>query len=421
MSLLRKAFSLRQSCVAALLTAAGGCGGSQPAPGGERPASGSAVAPASASVSASRQADASQFVEGQDYVVVERRVFLDEARFDRPVEAFSLLFPRGWNIQGGVRWKGLGNCRADIVSNEVTATSADGTIRYQVLPSRSFVFTDDPMMRQVYQAGAQGGGCEVNAPFDASQYIAGYAQRDLQATASDMRVDEERMAISRQLDARSMAAAQQFGNQMQQKTTYAFGKITWPNGDEGLMHVGVTTMVLRKPNMVTGGVSTDSSTSVFYAVLMRYPAARRDEGTKLFGTIQSSFRQNPIWKQAKETFLTQVGNVEHAGRLDAIRLMGEQASAYAKSASEAQDRQMRSWEKQQASQEGQHKAFVQTIREVDTWRDSTGTVELSSGYSQAWSRGDGSYILSNKPTFDPSSAFQDQRWTEMKREKPGGS
>jgi hypothetical protein len=64
---------------------------------------------------------------------------------------------------------------------------------------------------------------------------------------------------------------------------------------------------------------------------------------------------------------------------------------------------------------------VHTIREVETWKDSGGTsVELSSGYDQAWSRGDGSYILSNKPTFDPSSVFQDQRWTEMKKEKPGG-
>jgi hypothetical protein len=65
-----------------------------------------------------------------------------------------------------------------------------------------------------------------------------------------------------------------------------------------------------------------------------------------------------------------------------------------------------------------HTSFVQTIREVETWRGADGRVELSSGYDQAWSRGDGSYIVSNSPTFDPRAAFQDQNWTELKRENP---
>jgi hypothetical protein len=81
----------------------------------------------------------------------------------------------------------------------------------------------------------------------------------------------------------------------------------------------------------------------------------------------------------------------------------------------AMDNNMRSWEQQQASQDRQHTKYVQTIREVETYRDANGTVELSSGYNQAWSRGDGSYILSNSPNFDPSSVFQDQNWTEMKQ------
>jgi len=400
-----------------LLFISSGCGGAEVAPTEGAPAA-PVAAPAAAATPA--QAVAADFVEGRDYVLLERRLFLDQDRFDRPVEAFSLLFPRGWTVEGGVKWKGLGACRADIVGNEVTATSPDGAIRYQMIPSRSFLYAQDQMTLQIYQAGAQAGGCQLNAPFDAIQYINGYAQRDLQATASDVTLDESRMPLARQLDAQAMQVAQQYGNQLQQQTTFAFGRITWPDGSEGLMEVGVSNMINRRPNIVTGGASTDSSTSVFHCVLIRYPAARRDEATKLFGTIQTSFRQNPIWKQAKDSFLTRVGNMEHAGRLETLRLQGEQATAYAKSQSEAQDRQMRSWEARQDSQDRQQKSFVQTIREVETWRDAGGSVELSSGFDQAWSRGDGSYILSNKPTFDPGSVFQDQRWTEMKREKPGG-
>lgn len=109
------------------------------------------------------------FVEGKDYLVLERRRFLDETRFDRPVEAFSMLFPRGWNIQGGVKWRGIQECRGDIVSNQVKATSPDGAIQYEAMPSRTFTWTDDQMMLQVMQAGAQRGGCAINQPFDAAR------------------------------------------------------------------------------------------------------------------------------------------------------------------------------------------------------------------------------------------------------------
>ncbi len=35
-----------------------------------------------------------RYTEGKDYQVLERRRFLDEQGFDRPVEAFSVLVPR---------------------------------------------------------------------------------------------------------------------------------------------------------------------------------------------------------------------------------------------------------------------------------------------------------------------------------------
>ncbi|MCZ2156290.1 MAG: hypothetical protein LC114_20705 [Bryobacterales bacterium] len=79
------------------------------------------------------------------------------------------------------------------------------------------------------------------------------------------------------------------------------------------------------------------------------------------------------------------------------------------------DASLRTWEAQQASSDRSHASFVKTIREVETYRDGGATVELDSGFNQAWSRGDGTYILSNSPGFDPSSVFQDQNWQEMKR------
>ncbi len=389
---------------------------------GARPVSSSEASaarePAEPGRAARETATPSTFVEGKDYTVFVRHRFLDQTRFDRPVEAFSMLFPKGWTIEGGVQWRGVQECRGDVVSNYVKASSPDGAIQYEAMPSRTFTWTDEPMMLQAMQAGAQRGGCRINQPFDAAQYIDGFAQQDLHAQASSIRADENRLSFLQQIDAQANATSRQFGNNTQQTSTMAFGTVTWPDGNEGILHVGVTTILMRKPDLLSGRVTTMASTSVFYSVLMRFPAARRDEATKLFSMVQSSFRPNPIWQQAKDQFLTALGNAEHNARMDTIRLMGEQSRAYAKAQSDASDQRMRDWESRQASQEQQHRTFVQTIREVETWKDASGTVELSSGYGQAWSRGDGSYILSNAPTFDPSSVLQDQRWQEMKRVDP---
>jgi hypothetical protein len=154
---------------------------------------------------------------------------------------------------------------------------------------------------------------------------------------------------------------------------------------------------------------------VFHQSVIRYPPAREAEALKVFGTISTSERINPLWKQAKEAFLTRVGNDEHAARMERLRLMGEQSRAYAKAQSEASDARMRNWERGQASSDANQSRFIQTIREVETWKDSSGTpVELSAGYSHGWSRPDGSYILTNNSNFNPAVELQ-QNWERMQK------
>jgi hypothetical protein len=357
----------------------------------------------------------SRMTHDGDYLVLERVRFADRMGFDRPVEAFSLLIPRGWQSDGGVKWRGLNECRSDIASNHVKAGAPDGSIQLEVLPSRSFVWTSDQMMMQALAAGAQNGGCQINQPFDAMQYIAGFARQDLGASASDIRIDESGMPALRALDQQANAVARQYGTDSEQSTTLALGTITFRDGTEGMAQVGVTNSILRRPDMMSGGVTVMTTTSVFHFAMIRYRPARKAEAARMFRTILSSHRTNPVWKQAKDQFLSRLGEMEHRGRLEKIRLMGEQSREYARAQGQAADARMRDWENRQTSQDKQHKQFVQAIREVETWKGAGGSVELAAGYDQAWSRGDGTYILSNKPGFDPNALFKDGGFTEMKR------
>jgi hypothetical protein len=361
--------------------------------------------------------DRSGFVEGKDYVVLERVRILDEMGFDRPVEAMSVLVPRGWRTESGVRWRGVNECRGEMITWQMTATSPDGAIRFTVLPVRSFGSSQNPMTQQVLVAASRQGGCGVSAPFDARRYLDDLARNELGASAvSDVRVDEAHQALIDRMSEQGNAVARQYGTASRQSGSAVYGTLEWPDGSKGLANVGVS--VSESPGTdYYGNASGFTTTTVFHQVYVRYPPERESEALRVFGTITTSHRMNPVWQRAKDRFLTQLGNAEHAGRMERIRLMGEQAAAYARSASEASDARMRDWERSQASSDASQHRFIQTIREVETWSDPNGgPVELGAGYDYGWSRPDGSIILTNNSLFDPAAELQ-QSWSRMSKVK----
>lgn len=130
----------------------------------------------------------------------------------------------------------------------------------------------------------------------------------------------------------------------------------------------------------------------------------------------SSHRVNPVWQQAKENFLTQLGNVEHAGRMERIRLMGEQSRAYAQAQGEASDRQMRgNWEQQQASQDGQHTRFVQAIREVETWKRQQRQRRTHLRLRSRMEQGRWQLHPHQQPQLRSFFGIQDQAWKSMQQ------
>lgn len=377
---------------------------------------GAASADASAGGGGVPGRSASGLVEGKDYVVFERVRLLDEMGFDRPVEAMSLLMPRGWRAEGGVRWKGVGECRSEIVTWQVRATSPDGQIQYAVMPARSFGSSQDQMTRQALMAGAQQGGCQVSEPFDAAEYLEHWARAELGgASVSDVHTPEEVRPRLAQLDAQANEVARQYGTGMNQTLSFVIGTLAWPDGSKGQGYVMVNNSVKYGNDPFTGAPDGFSTTNVSFRAYIRYPPAREEEALKLAKVFDKTYRINPVWAKATEDFLTRLGNAEHAGRMERIRLMGEQAAAYARSQSDAADARMRDWERRQSSSDANQERFIQTIRGVETWKDSGGgAVELSAGYQHGWSRPDGSYILTNNSLFDPAVEFQ-QNWSRMEK------
>lgn len=431
--------TVRALAFLSLIGMAASCTGGAPAPEGRAVASAETAELATPTTAAPEAV----YVEGKDYTVLQRARFMDDVGFERPAEAFSVLVPRGWKHEGGIVWKSLQECRGEMVSSTWRVTSPDGAIRFQTLPLHAWGWSSEPMMLQQMQMMRQQGGCEVGGVIDAAQYMREvYVPRELQgATITDVRGNETATRELQDQASRNMATLRQYsgGGQVNVSADAAIARLTWDDGTEGIALVSVFNVITDMPNQFTGAVQRITNSNASERSYIRFPAGRRAEAEALLANLKSSYRTNPQWKEAIEGYFVRMRQQQdamhhqrmqaiadataadaraHAGRLADIERQGDANTARFNQRMASMDTSMRSWEAQQSSQDRMHTAFVQSIREVETWQGGDGTVELSSGYGQAWSRGDGSYILSNSPSFDPRAALQDQTWQELKRAEP---
>lgn len=387
------------------------------------------------------QNSATNWKEGTDYTVLERVRFMDDMGFQQPAEAFSVLIPKGWKHEGGIVWKSLQECRAEMVGSKVRISSPDDAIIYQSLQPHSWGWASDPMMMQNMQMQAANGGCGIGREKSAEEYLReALLPNELRgATITEVKQNREAEQLIAQQGEKYRANARQYGGNADLRPSAITARLKWSDGSEGIALVTVQNLNTTMVNAYTGGMQQLGMSTANERSWVRFPAARKAEAEQFLANLKSSMRTNPAWKEAVDNYFVELGRQQdrihhqrmaaidantramtaaHNQRMNDIAAQGAANTARHNDRMATMDSQMRSWEQQQASNDRQHTRFVQTIREVETWQGSNGAVELSSGYDQAWSRGDGTYIMSNKPGFDPAAVFQDQNWTEMKRKDP---
>ena len=143
----------------------------------------------------------------------------------------------------------------------------------------------------------------------------------------------------------------------------------------------------------------------------RAPAGRLDEQERLFATMVASVQVNPAWDAALNRLALNLAQIQ-------IQSAAERSRIWSEAAAEVSRIRMEAWENQQASQDRIAHAWSQTMRGVETFAEpgEAVTVELQSGFDNAWSNGVGEYVLSDRPSFNPNTVFSNQNWTRMERQ-----
>lgn len=370
-------------------------------------------------------AQSTKYVSGKDYTQFVRARIMDKVGFAQPVEAFSLLIPETWKFEGGILWNPPGSSCAG-TNQDMKAVSPDGLYSFEMMPNYMWSYTTDPQVAQFQQQKQFPKYCSFGEPMNAEAYFKQvFAPNDL-GNPQIISIKENTsgvQALQESFDKSRQEMMQYGASQVNYYPSGISAVVKWNNNAEAIVICGVVIMEMVIPNQYNGSYSKSFTSMASERVVFMYPAGERDKAANMLTVMMGSIRTNTAWQNSVNSFwlaTRQQSNIEHIGRIrmldEQTRQMGNAAIRQGQQNLNNMDANMRSWEASQQSQDRIHTNFVKSIREVENYRDETGTVELSSGNNHAWSRSDGSsFIMSDNPNFDPSSVFQDQQWKEMKK------
>jgi hypothetical protein len=365
------------------------------------------------------------YVEGKDYLVYNRVRMLDRKGFTEPQEAYSILLPKDWKTEGEVEWNMPGSgCEGNW--SWLKAASPDGKYSIQIYPHQIFIWNEDPMLQQFnQQQNNSGSNCTFGQPMNAEDYLRKVFAAEI-GNPQIVSVEPNKFVVEQMQEnnERMRTELMRYGSAgVQFNQTAVNAVVRWPDNSEGLVTVGASITENLVPNVYNGTYAKSYSGYAFNKTVFKYPAAEAEQAKNQFGVIMGSVRTNPAWKNTVDKYwkdFREKRHVEHVGKIrmmdEQTRQMGQAAIRKGNERLQQMDTQMRTWEASQSSQDRMHTNFIKTIREVENFRDETGTYEMTSSYNHAWSRGDGtSFVMSNNPNFDPAFVFKDQGWKQMKK------
>lgn len=321
-------------------------------------------------------------------------------------EALSFLAPVDWEVEGGLVWRAHPTMPAAVA---MRVHSPKGLEQLECFPTLAFSWGGYLGPGTMFPPGANYLGNEVQAPVaDAIAYL---KERHLprvrgQAQARVMKAE----ALPKLAEAaREAEPSVPFGGP---RMVFTAGRVRVEYALNGKMveedhYCVLNTMILPAGNM------TIQIADKLYA--LRAPKGQLDTSTKLFETIIHSFRITLPWYNR----YAQLVQALTQAQMNQIRAAGELSRYLSRTSSEISDMMRQSYEQRQASQDRINKNWSQYMRGVEEFHDPVAgrSVELPSGYPNAWANNRGEYIVTESVNFNPNVEL-DGNWNRLERKQP---
>lgn len=356
----------------------------------------------------------SNMVEGKDYVILKRFRVEDKYGFNQPLEVSSFVLPASWQVNSSVQWDATKKCFPEMIQASVKATSPDGDYELTMLPVTQFDWSTDAVQLDAMRRGFYPHACYISQPTDAAGYIkyglAPYVKAQVKSASVIQELQQQMDAGAQQM---TNTAKQAGNNAYSHRGSAAEGVLQFEDGKEGLAFCTIMQTIVTMPG-TQGGMASNIQCYAGMRIVLKYKAGNNEMARKIMSTFFSSTRINPQWMGGVQAFYAAVTS-------NAQNELWKQIQITQKAQQEIGNNIIRSWEARNATTSGATKTdtdgFGQYLRGVENYTDDSGNkIELTSGYTNAWSKGDGSYLMSNNPAFDPNVELGDtQNWKPLNK------
>jgi len=325
------------------------------------------------------------------------------------IEAFRVLIPSDWKLEGGIHWI-LDNPAMPAITI-LKIANPKGSEELEVFPNQMFFWTNNQMLLSMFPIGSKYFGSEVHPPTDPIGFIQDILIPRARHNVSNIRlIEKERIPdLAKQLGA---------GKQQPGITVSAdSGKMKIEYQQNGKWFEEVIFAVVESftfPIQTMYGSVANTNWVGDYLFSFKAEKGKLDASTKTFQTIINSFQVNPQWFNK----YSQLVEYLIQAQIKRINAIGQISRIISQMSNEISDINMQAYQNRQATYDRISENFSQTIRGVDSYYDpiEQRPIELPSGYNNAWTNSLGEYILSDNSSFNPN-VESNLNWQRMELKK----
>jgi hypothetical protein len=316
------------------------------------------------------------------------------------LEAFSLLIPKGWKVQGEIKWS---TNPALPAQSRFRFYNPGGSQEFNLFPTHAYFWTNNRMFLSTNPPGSLRFGTLVTEPIGlhtafTSVVIPG-ANRNMNGLKIISEKEVPELATLAKGEAVQGVHASAKGGKM--RIVYR------ENGKqmEEEIYAAVSQFVINLPGSGFSGGYFINYWYIDDVFSFKAEQGKLDTHTRLFQTMIYSLKVNPQW-------YAKVVNVKQ--NMQQIKAVGRIGDMVARAGSKMREDQQRDWERRRQVQDKIAQNFSDHIRGVERYHDPRAgkEVELPAGYGNAWSNNLGEYIVTESPSFNPNEG-SNLHWEQL--------
>ena len=318
------------------------------------------------------------------------------------MKAFSILIPSNWTFDGHITWL-LDNPIMPATSR-FTVRSPDGKIQLEGLPNQSLFWTTNQLILYANPPGSRYFGALVMQPIGAINALK-------QLVVPVYRGDMAGLKYVKEEGLPELAKLFPQGTDPTSGMIYSAeaGRVRVEYTLAGIVMEDEIYCVIQSIKLPLGQVTNDNW-FVSYVASFRAPKGELDKNAKTLQTIAYSASIDVNWLNKYNQLVYNLIQQQ----IRQIKSIGQLSQMLSQTSDEISQDNLKSWEDRQAINDKIVDDFTHGILEVDKYYDPIAekTVELPSGYTNAWTNSLGEYILSDSPSYNPNIG-SNLNWQQM--------